>query len=62
MTFGESAETVVAFGRAAGRAEQAGFKVFEIHGAHGYLVHTFLSTIPKPSLIGEMGQSGGAAG
>jgi 2,4-dienoyl-CoA reductase-like NADH-dependent reductase (Old Yellow Enzyme family) len=36
-------DIVAAFGRAAERALAAGFEVVEIHGAHGYLLHEFLS-------------------
>ena len=36
-------EIIAAFRRAAERALSAGFELVEIHGAHGYLLHEFLS-------------------
>jgi 2,4-dienoyl-CoA reductase-like NADH-dependent reductase (Old Yellow Enzyme family) len=39
----EIGAVVERFAAAAGRALDAGFRVLEIHGAHGYLLHSFLS-------------------
>ncbi|MDB5809644.1 MAG: NADH:flavin oxidoreductase/NADH oxidase [Betaproteobacteria bacterium] len=43
MTHADIAEMVDAWSQGARRAEEAGFDVMEIHGAHGYLIHQFLS-------------------
>ncbi len=39
----EIGEVIEAWGRATARAHAAGFDVVEIHGAHGFLLHEFLS-------------------
>jgi 2,4-dienoyl-CoA reductase-like NADH-dependent reductase (Old Yellow Enzyme family) len=43
MTREDIHQVVRAWGEAARRADEAGFDVVEIHGAHGYLIHQFLS-------------------
>ena len=43
LSFWEIQKTVENWGEAARRANEAGFEVLEIHAAHGYLLHQFLS-------------------
>ena len=45
LTTGEIAEVVQAFAAAARRALEVGFEVAELHAAHGYLLHQFLSPL-----------------
>jgi 2,4-dienoyl-CoA reductase-like NADH-dependent reductase (Old Yellow Enzyme family) len=45
MTEAEIGATVTAFAESAKRSVQAGYRFIEIHGAHGYLAHQFLSPI-----------------
>jgi 2,4-dienoyl-CoA reductase-like NADH-dependent reductase (Old Yellow Enzyme family) len=45
LSAGEIGEIVGAFRKSAERALAAGFEVLEIHAAHGYLLHQFLSPL-----------------
>lgn len=45
MTVDDITAVVTAFGDAARRSVEAGFDTVEVHGAHGYLVHQFLSPL-----------------
>ena len=45
MSVAEIQHVIAEFGTAAARALEAGFKVIELHAAHGYLLHSVLSPI-----------------
>jgi 2,4-dienoyl-CoA reductase-like NADH-dependent reductase (Old Yellow Enzyme family) len=45
MTMADIDRVVAEFAAAASRAMQAGFEVVEVHSAHGYLLHEFLSPL-----------------
>ncbi|MCW2811759.1 MAG: oxidoreductase, partial [Friedmanniella sp.] len=59
MTQGDIDETVAAFAAAARRSDEAGFDVVEIHAAHGYLVHEFLSPLSNQRTDGYGGDFDG---
>lgn len=56
MTDGQIHEAIISFGNAAKRAEEAGFQFIELHMAHGYLLHSFLSPLMN-SRSDEYGRS-----
>jgi 2,4-dienoyl-CoA reductase-like NADH-dependent reductase (Old Yellow Enzyme family) len=45
MSVAEIDALVAAYGASARRAVEAGFEVIDIHAAHGYLIHSFLSPV-----------------
>ena len=45
LTVAEIHQIVAAYGEGARRCAEAGFDVLEIHGAHGYLLHSFYSPL-----------------
>jgi len=49
------ADLLIKFGESARRADQAGFDVIEIHGAHGYLISSFLSPVTNTRTDGYGG-------
>jgi len=56
LSAGEIAEIVAAFRTSAERALAAGFEVLEIHAAHGYLLHQFLSPLSNTRADGYGGK------
>jgi 2,4-dienoyl-CoA reductase-like NADH-dependent reductase (Old Yellow Enzyme family) len=59
MTVEQIRDVVAAFGAAARRAVAAGFEAIEIHAAHGYLLHEFLSPLTNHRTDGYGGDRAG---
>ena len=59
MTVKDIEATVRAFADAARRADAAGFEVVELHAAHGYLIHQFLSPLSNLRTDGYGGDLAG---
>jgi 2,4-dienoyl-CoA reductase-like NADH-dependent reductase (Old Yellow Enzyme family) len=59
MTLADIEQLKADFRAAAVRANQAGFKVVELHGAHGYLMHSFLSPLVNRRSDGYGGDMAG---
>ena len=45
MTKSDVGDVVQSFASAAARSVRAGYRIVEVHGAHGYLIHQFLSPV-----------------
>ncbi|MER8186825.1 NADH:flavin oxidoreductase/NADH oxidase [Kitasatospora sp. NPDC094015] len=61
LTVAEIDAVVRSFAEAAERALAAGFQVAEVHGAHGYLIHSFLSPAANHRTDGYGGSFAGRA-
>jgi 2,4-dienoyl-CoA reductase-like NADH-dependent reductase (Old Yellow Enzyme family) len=61
LTVEDIAGVVRAFAVAAARADAAGFDVVEVHAAHGYLLHQFLSPLTNRRADGYGGDLAGRA-
>ena len=57
----ELAELAAQFAATTRRAREAGFKIVEVHAAHGYLLHSFLSPISNTRNDGYGGDIAGRA-
>lgn len=55
MTVADIQDVVIAFGAAAARANRYGVDVLEIHAAHGYLLHEFMSPLSNERTDGYGG-------
>ncbi len=61
MDRGTIDQVIEATAAATTRALQAGFKIVEVHGAHGYLIHQFLSPLSNRRTDGYGGDLAGRA-
>ncbi len=59
MSVDEIRTLLAAYGQGARRAAEAGFDVLDIHAAHGYLIHSFLSPINNDRSDGYGGDFAG---